>query len=141
MCNISKENKRHTIFFLAFHLKNCTPNVIQKRIFLFQILPSSSLCSHLFSNSNNNNKNNHISMSDVIFTFVVRIMFNFPKYIYIYGKNSFNARCFFQKISRSRLPLKNISSIFPRKINRTGQTIPYEMMNRITIYNPGYVSK
>ena len=47
----------------------------------------------------------------------------------------------FKKISRSRLPLKNISSIFPRKINRTGQTIPYEMMNRITIYNPGYVSK
>ena len=85
MCNISKENRRHTIFFLAFHLKNCTPNVIQKRIFLFQILPS-SLCSHLFSNSNNNNKNNHISMSDVIFAFVVRTKFNFRKYIYLWKK-------------------------------------------------------
>ena len=78
------------------------------------------------------------NMYDVISTFVVRYMFNFPKYIW---KKTCNARCFFQKISRSRLPLKNISSIFPRKINRTGQTIPYEMMNRITIYNPGYVSK
>ena len=113
-CFISKENKDIPIFLQAFHLtfsKNCNSNMLSKREFFFKILPLCfkvdvncyflfwdnaatvyfhiyiDHCSLLFPTLTTN-------MYDVISTFVVRYMFNFPKYIW---KKTCNARCFFQK--------------------------------------------